>query len=147
MGLTPVMPAMEMPPAPVDGHIPTASPSQAHLCLGQQFVDAALVKADDGLVADDDGRSAAALIRPDQLLQRRGVVGDIALDKGDPFLRKILFRRMAGASAIGGVDFDWLVGHLPNSFLIGSIGLGDIWVTLSSSWSTIPCCIFGIRCP
>jgi hypothetical protein len=112
MGLTPVMPALEMPPSLLDGNIPTASASNAHLWLGQQFVDAALVKADDGLVADNDGRSAAALIRPHQLLQRRGVDRDIALDKVDPFLRKILFRGMAGASPIGGVDFDRLVGHI-----------------------------------
>jgi hypothetical protein len=87
-----------------EGHIPIARASGAHLCLTKQFVDSAPVKADDDLVADDDRRGSTALVGPNQLLQRRGVLGDVALDEVDAFLRKILFRRMAGASAIGGVN-------------------------------------------
>jgi hypothetical protein len=97
-----------MPPSPLDGNI---LGERTHLGLGQQFVDAAPVKADDDLVTDDDGRSAAALICPYQLLQRRGVLRDVALDKVDPFLRKILFRRVAGASTISGVYFNALLAH------------------------------------
>jgi hypothetical protein len=109
---TTTVPAIGMPPWSREGNIPTSSASAAPLRFGKQFVDTAPVKADDDLVADDDGRGAAALVRPNQLLQRRGVLRDVALDKVDPFLRKILFRRMAGASTVGGVDFDRLVGHI-----------------------------------
>ena len=84
----------------------------AHLCPGKQFVDAAPVEADDDLVVDDNGRRAPALISLNQLLQGRWVHRDVALDKVDPFLRKILFRRMAGASAVGGIDFDVLRAHV-----------------------------------
>jgi hypothetical protein len=128
MGLTTAMPAIEMPPSLLGGHISTASASEARLCLGKQFVDAAPVKADDDLVADDDGRSAAALVGPNQLLQRRGVFRDIALDKGDPFLRKILFRSMAGASTIGGVDFDLLFTHVTIPPFLHSAHVGAPWV-------------------
>lgn len=112
MGFTGALPAIGMLPSSLDGNIPICLPSEAHLCRSKQFVDAASVKADDNLVADDDGRSAAAPIGPDQLLKRRGVHRDIALDKGDPFLRKILFRGMAGASPTGRVDFHTLFAHL-----------------------------------
>jgi len=98
-------------PSSVEGNIPTPSASEAHLCCGKQFVDAAPVKADDDLIADDDGRGTAALVGPNQLLQRRRVLGDIALDEIGAFLRKILFRGMARASPIGGVDFNRLFGH------------------------------------
>ena len=70
MGLTAASLAKGMPPSSREGNIPTASASAAHLCRGKQFVDAAPVKADDDLVADNDGRGTAALISPDQLLQR-----------------------------------------------------------------------------
>jgi hypothetical protein len=125
MGFTGALPAIGMLPSSLDGNIPICLPSEAHLCRSKQFVDAASVKADDDLVADDDGRSAAALIGPHQLLKRRGVHRDIALDKVDPFLRKILFRGMAGASPIGRVDFNCLVRHLRISFSDGLINLGD----------------------
>jgi hypothetical protein len=59
-----------MPPSPLDGNIPTSAASAAYLCFGKQFVDAAPVKADDDLIADNDGRGAAALIGPNKLLQR-----------------------------------------------------------------------------
>ena len=58
MGLTMAVLALEMPPSPFDGSVPITSASQAHLRLGKQFVDAVRVKADDDLIADDDGRSA-----------------------------------------------------------------------------------------
>jgi hypothetical protein len=53
-----------MPPLSLVGDIPTPSTSEAHLCLGKQFVNAAPVKADDDLVADDDGWGTTALVSP-----------------------------------------------------------------------------------
>jgi hypothetical protein len=94
-----------------DGNIPIASANEIHLCLGQQFVDAAPIEADDDLVADDDRRGAAALVSANQLLQRRCVLRDVAFDEVDALLRKILFRAMARASAIGGEDFNRVFGH------------------------------------
>jgi len=65
MGLTPEAQAAGMPLRRVDRNIPAYPASRAHLWLGQQFVDAAPVKSDDDLVADDDGRRTTALVRPD----------------------------------------------------------------------------------
>lgn len=76
---------------------------QGYLGLGKQCVNSAAVKTDDHLSADDDRRGGAALIGLYQLLQRRGVLGDITFDKGDTLLRKILFRGMTGASTVGGI--------------------------------------------
>jgi hypothetical protein len=100
-----------MPPSPRESNIPTASASEAYLCRGEQFVDAGPVKANDDLIADDDGRGAAALVRFNQLLQRRGVLRDVPFDEADALLRKILFRAMAGASAVCGVDFNALLAR------------------------------------
>ena len=100
-----------------DGSLPACSASEAHLWLGEQVVDAAPVKADDDLIADDNRRRSAALVGPNQLLQRRGIFRDVALDEVDAFLRKILFRRMAGASAVGGEEFYRRFSHLNTSFL------------------------------
>ena len=112
MDVTGGLPAIGMLPSCLDGNIPICVANQAHLCRRKQLVDAASVKTDDDLVADDDRRSAAALVGPNQLLERRGVHRDIALDKVDPFLRKILFRAMAGASAVSCVYFDCIFRHL-----------------------------------
>jgi hypothetical protein len=65
MGLTPEAQAAGMPLRCVDRNIPAYPASRAHLWLSQQFVDAAPVKSDDDLVADDDGRRTTALVRPD----------------------------------------------------------------------------------
>jgi hypothetical protein len=65
MGLTPEAQAAGMPLRRVERNIPTYPASRDHLCLGQQFVDPAPIKSNDHLVADDDGRRAAALVRPD----------------------------------------------------------------------------------
>jgi hypothetical protein len=58
-------------------------------------------------------------------LKRCGVHRDIAFDKGYPFLRKILFRAMAGASAIGGIDFHTLFAHRGSPPLRGCDCRGD----------------------
>jgi hypothetical protein len=121
MDFTGALPAIGMLPSSLDGNIPICVASEAHLCRRKQFVDAASVKADDDLVADDDRRSAATLVGPNQLLKRRGVHRDIAFDKGDPFLRKILFRAMAGASTIGGIDFHTLFAHRGSPPLRGCV--------------------------
>lgn len=100
-----------MLPSALGGNIPICLASETHLCRGKHPVNAAAIKADDDLVSDDDRRRAAALVGPNQLLKRRRIHRNITLDKIDAFLRKILFRAMAGASAVGGVDFDRLVSH------------------------------------
>jgi hypothetical protein len=100
----------------VNGNIPTAAASEAHLCLGKQFVDAALIKADDDLFADDNRRSATAFVGPNQFLQRRGIFRDVALDEINALLRKILFRGMAGASTVGGEQCNSLVVHKCSPF-------------------------------
>ena len=100
-----------MPPSSPDGNISICVARETHLCRRKQLVNTAAIKADDDLVTDDDRRRAAALVGPNQLLKGRRVHRDIALDKIDTFLRKILFRAMAGASTVGGVDFNRLVSH------------------------------------
>ena len=70
MDFTGALPAIGMLPSSLDGNIPICVASEAHLCRRKQFVDAASVKADDDLVADDDRRSSAALVGPNQLLKR-----------------------------------------------------------------------------
>lgn len=93
-----------MLPSSFDGNIPICVAIETHSCRSKQSVDTAAIKADDDLVTDDNRRRAAALVGPNQLLKRRRVHRDITLDKIDAFLRKILFRAMAGASAVGGVE-------------------------------------------
>ncbi len=80
-------------------------------CLCDQLVDPSAVKSDDHLTVDDDGGCAAAVIGAHELFQGCWILGDIAFNEVDPFLRKILFRCVAGASAIGGKEFDLLLGH------------------------------------
>jgi hypothetical protein len=91
--------------------IPANQASVTRLCLSDELVDAVAVKADNDLVANHNGRSAAALIGPDELLKRRRVLGHIALYERDTFLRKILFRGVAGTSAIGGKEFNSRFSH------------------------------------
>jgi hypothetical protein len=86
--------------------------SYARLRLGKQFVDAAPVEADDDFIADDNRRRPAAFVGPDQLLQRRGILRHVAFDEVDALLRKILFRRVAGTSAVGGEYLNCIFGHL-----------------------------------
>jgi len=92
--------------------IPANQASVTRLCLSDELVDAVAVKADNYLLANHNGRGAAALIGPDEFLERRGVLGHIALHKRDTFLRKILFRGVAGTSAIGGKEFNSSFSHV-----------------------------------
>jgi hypothetical protein len=107
-------------------HFPTSSARYARLWLGQQFVDAAPVKADDDFIADDNRRRAAALVGSNELLQRGGILRNVAFDEVDAPLRKILFRRMAGASTVGSEYLNCIFSHF-NSLLLKVCG-GDSWV-------------------
>jgi hypothetical protein len=108
-----------MPPSSRHGNIPICVASETHLCRRKQLVNTAAIKADDDLVTDDDRRRTAALVCPNQLLKGRRVHRDIALDKIDAFLRKILFRAMAGTSAIHSIYFDCFFSHLEISPFLG----------------------------
>jgi len=83
-----------------------------HLGVGDQRIDFGAIKADDHLVADHDGGGAPALILFNQILQGGRILGDVTLDEVHTFLRKILFRRMARASAVGGEDLNRVFRHL-----------------------------------
>ncbi len=79
--------------------------------LRNQLVDPSPVEPDDHFASDHDRRGPTAVIGIHQFLKSRRILGDVALDKIDPLLRKILFRGVAGASAVGSEKFDGLLAH------------------------------------
>ena len=79
---------------------------------GEEFVKSLGIEADHHLIAHHQGGGGAALVFVHQLVDRRGVAGDVALLELDPSLREVGFRRAAGRSAGLGEDLDLLDCHL-----------------------------------
>lgn len=65
----------------------------------EKALEPAAVEASHDLLPHHNDRHGHAAGPGDELLARRLVLGDVLALKRDPFLRKKLFRRMAGLSA------------------------------------------------
>lgn len=99
--------------------IPSLDGCESRSWLREQLLDPSPIEPDDHLAADHDRWRPTATIGTHELFESRGVLRHVTLDKIDPFLRKILFRGMARASAIGGEEFYGLLAHaLPPSCMV-----------------------------